>query len=194
MGMEKNAAGHRLKVNRDFVGYFEAARQQGEPACRQRWGAGIACLAPALRSWHRRAERSCCGARVSCCRPMPAPLAAFRPRGSRPGWEAAARLAPAEQLPCWAGSSRALSSLQACIVSQAPAASGLSPNLGHAPAPAAAEVEEREVVPPWKVPQPDPLRSKGPLVQVNASLAATPALRRPTSVMTTGIPGCPRQG
>lgn len=33
MGMEKNAAGHRLKVNRDFIGYFESARQQGEPAC-----------------------------------------------------------------------------------------------------------------------------------------------------------------
>lgn len=31
MGMEKNTAGHRLKINRDFVGYFDAARQQGEP-------------------------------------------------------------------------------------------------------------------------------------------------------------------
>ncbi|GAB4816948.1 hypothetical protein N2152v2_003994 [Parachlorella kessleri] len=30
MGVEKNAAGHRLKVNKDFVGYFDAARQQAE--------------------------------------------------------------------------------------------------------------------------------------------------------------------
>ncbi|KAL4449533.1 hypothetical protein ABPG77_007177 [Micractinium sp. CCAP 211/92] len=60
MGMEKNAAGHRLKVNRDFIGYFDSARQQ-------------------------------------------------------------------------------------------------------------AEVEEKELVPPWKVLQPDPLRSKGPLVQLESA-------------------------
>jgi hypothetical protein len=29
-GMEKNAAGHRLKINKDLVGYFDTARQQGE--------------------------------------------------------------------------------------------------------------------------------------------------------------------
>ena len=29
MGMEKNAAGHRLRLNKDMVGYFDAARQQG---------------------------------------------------------------------------------------------------------------------------------------------------------------------
>ncbi|KAL4443909.1 hypothetical protein ABPG75_011646 [Micractinium tetrahymenae] len=60
MGMEKNAAGHRLKINKDFVGYFDAARQE-------------------------------------------------------------------------------------------------------------AEVEEKEVIPPWKAPQPDPLRSKGPLVQLEGA-------------------------
>ncbi|PSC67915.1 ABC transporter ATP-binding [Micractinium conductrix] len=60
MGMEKNAAGHRLRVHKDFVGYFDSARQQ-------------------------------------------------------------------------------------------------------------AEVEEKEVVPPWKVPQPDLLRHKGPLVQLEGA-------------------------
>lgn len=29
LGMEKNAAGHRLKINKDFVGYFDSARQMG---------------------------------------------------------------------------------------------------------------------------------------------------------------------
>ncbi|KAI3429636.1 hypothetical protein D9Q98_005722 [Chlorella vulgaris] len=30
MGMEKNAAGHRLKINKDLVGYFDTARQQAD--------------------------------------------------------------------------------------------------------------------------------------------------------------------
>ncbi|KAI7843107.1 hypothetical protein COHA_003278 [Chlorella ohadii] len=81
MGMEKNAAGHRLKINKDFVGYFDSARQQ-------------------------------------------------------------------------------------------------------------AEIEEKEVVAPWKVPEPDPLRSKGPVVQLEA---ASCGYRRGQPVLT-GVTLCVEQG
>jgi hypothetical protein len=29
LGVERNAAGHRFKLNRDMVGYFDSARQMG---------------------------------------------------------------------------------------------------------------------------------------------------------------------
>lgn len=44
MGMEKNAKGHRFRVQRDMIGYFDAARQQGE-------------LAPEAHLWCRSAQQ-----------------------------------------------------------------------------------------------------------------------------------------
>lgn len=40
----------------------------------------------------------------------------------------------------------------------------------------AAEVEQQEVVAPWKVLEPDPLRNKGPVVQVRVKRAGCSVL------------------
>ena len=66
LGAEKNAKGHRVKVNKDFVGYFESARLQGARLAGLGQGAAWAGLgsrrrvAPGLGLG--RAARAACGA------------------------------------------------------------------------------------------------------------------------------------
>jgi hypothetical protein len=117
MGVEKNAAGHRLRINKDFVGYFDSARQQGR-ACTcccccvyssSKWCSW--CYWPLLNSALQ--ALSACG----CCKVLH------------------------------------------CVI---PVCSVHSIRLPGC----AAEVEEKEVIAPWKVPEPDALRHKGPVVQV----------------------------
>lgn len=117
LGMEKNAAGHRLKINKDFVGYFESARQQGG----SRWVlAGFGGVVDWM-CW----EWRICGGSGGICLP--------------------------HQRRC-----SFIHALLGCLLASHAARA----------AHAAADVEEKEVVPAWKVLEPDPLRNKGPVAQV----------------------------
>lgn len=114
---------HGFTCLQDFIGYFESARQHGEPRCLYVAAAG--CPALLLVGW--------------------------------PSAETALHLNRARRQQCYAFTLRE------------PA----SPATSHC---LAAEVEQQEVVAPWKVLEPDPLRNKGPVVQVRVKWAGCPAL------------------